>query len=347
MTARTEVAGSSPVAPRSGRNGSRRRQQAAPALRHATTWGPLAVLAVLIVLFSLASGTFLTVDNFKTLADQSAVALVLATGMTFIVVQGSIDLSLEGTMSLCSIVVALLVANNINGNDLGWLGVAVGVAVGVAFGLANGLLYTYLRLPSLMVTLGTWFIGLGLASMLFPGRQPKIAAADFRSLALSESLGVTRLFFVALACVAVGYAIQRWTRLGRYSFAIGGGEEIAALSGIPVRRYKILAFTFAGLMIGIAAMLATARGGFGDAAAGNGYLFPTIAAVVIGGTLLSGGRGGVLHSAVGVLILTVLDNGMILVGVDPYIQSAVQGALIVAAVVGSTWVLRSRMRVVK
>jgi ribose transport system permease protein len=310
-------------------------------------WGPLAILAVVALGAAISSSQFLTTANIQTIAAQAAIPLVLVCGLTFVVVQGSIDLSLEGTMAVCSVATALLVANDYNGDDLGYLGVLIVVVVGAVIGLANGLLYTRLRIPSLLVTLGTWFVGLGLAALLFPGRTPRVRDDALRSWSLHEWLGVSRLVYVALACLLVAWLLQGYTRFGRYSYAIGGGEETARLSGLRLDRYKVAAFAFAGLMAGVAAVMATARLGVGSAQAGEGQLFPAISAVVIGGTLLSGGRGGVLHGLVGVLILTVLNNGMLLAGVDSYIQQAVQGAIIVAAVVATNWHLRDRMRVIK
>ncbi len=318
-----------------------------PGLRRLRTWGPLLILAALCVIFAVASPRFLTVDNLQTIANQSAIPIVLVCGLTFIVIMGSIDLSLEGAMAVTSVVSALLIANDVNGSDLGYLAVLIGVGLGLLFGLVNGLLYTKLRLPSLLVTVGTWFVGLGIAALLFPARQPRISDGSLRAWSLDTLLGVSRLVFVALACVLVAYLLQRYTKFGRYCFAIGGGEDTARLSGLPLDRVKVAAFGFAGLMAGLAGVMATTRLGVGSVEAGEGLLFPTISAIVIGGTLLSGGRGGILHSLVGVLILGVLSNGMVLVGVDAYVQQAVQGAIIIVAVVLTTWHARSRMRVIK
>jgi ribose transport system permease protein len=250
-------------------------------------------------------------------------------------------------MAVSSVATALLVANDYNNNDLGYLGVLVVVLIGGAFGLVNGLPYTRLRIPSLLVTLGTWFVGLGIAALLFPGRTPRVHDADVLGWSLHQWLGISRLTYVALACLLVSWLLQRFTRFGRYTYAIGGGEETARLSGLHLDRYKVAAFAFAGLMAGLAGVMATARLGVGTAQAGQGQLFPAISAVVIGGTLLSGGRGGVIHGFIGVMILTVLNNGMLLAGVDSYIQQAVQGAIIVGAVVATNWHHRDRMRVIK
>ena len=151
--------------------------------------------------------------------------------------------------------------------------------------------------------------------------------------------------WLALACLGVAYVIQNHTRLGRYIYALGGGEELAALSGIPVARVRIAAFTLAGVFYAVGGILAAAQLGLGNAQIGNGRLFTTITAVVVGGTALSGGQGSVLQTLVGVLIVVVLSNGMVLMGIPPSVQMAVQGLMIIAAVALS--IDRTRMRIVK
>ena len=147
-----------------------------------------------------------------------------------------------------------------------------------------------------------------------------------------------------MACLVVGYVLQSYTRFGRYSFVIGGGEDLARLSRISVDRYKILAFVFSGALAGLAGTMESARIGLGHVDIGLGQMFAGITAVVIGGTPLSGGRGGVLQSAIGVLILVVLANGMIFLGISPYIQKSVQGGIILCAMLVATWHLRSRLK---
>lgn len=320
---------------------------AARKVRRAQTVGPPIILVFLCVGFGLAAGDFLTVSNLRTIIDQTAIPLVLAVGLTLVVLQGSIDLSLEGVMAICSIALSLLIANNFNSNDLNLVGVVIVLALGTGFGLLNGLLYALLRIPSLLVTIGTWFIGLGAATLLYPARQPRILDDSFKQLALGRWFDQSRLVYLALAVLAVGFLIERYTRLGRVSFAIGGGEETAQLSGLNIRKFKIMAFAFAGFCVGMAALMATARSGVGSVEAGEGRLFPVISAVVIGGTLLSGGRGGMINSLIGVLILVVLTNGLVQVGAGPYVQQIVQGAIIVIAVVAANWSLRDRMGVAK
>ena len=310
-------------------------------------FGPAAALVLLCGVFAMLSPQFGTWANIRNILDSAAVLAVIAVGLTFVLMLGAIDLSIEGVMAASALCAALLVANSRNDIDLGFLGIVAAVGLGACFGLANGMLSTGLKIPSFMTTLGMSAIGIGIATVLFAGVQPTLESPAVEEWASGQWFGLTRMTFVAVAVVVLGMVIQRYTRLGRYSRAIGGAEEIALLSGVPVRRYKTIAFTFAGAVYGLAGVMVTIQLGSGIVQAGVGQNFAAITAAVVGGTLLSGGRGGVLHSIVGVLIVTVLANGLVLVGVSPYVQKAVQGVIVVAAVAITAWPLRARLRVVK
>lgn len=310
-------------------------------------WGLLIVLVVLFVGFSLAEPGFATIANVQSIASRSAVPLVLAVGMTFILIHGSIDLSLEGVMAVSSLTFALTVLNNRTGLDLGYLAIVPAVFTGAALGAVNGLVVTKLRVPSFMVTLGVWSFSWGVAMLLTAGQPPLIRDQFWRTFGLGQIFGVPNLAIVALVCLVIGYVLQQHTRFGRYSYVIGGGEDLAGLSGVPVDRYKILVFVFSGVMAALAGLMESARVGVGHSSIGADQMFAAITAVVIGGTPLSGGRGGVIQSAIGVLTLVVLATGMVFIGLSPHIQKAVQGTIIIIAVVGATWHLRGRLRVVK
>lgn len=309
--------------------------------------GPLVALVVLVVVFAVASPTFLTLGNVSTLLTQISILLVVGIGLTFVILLGSIDLSVEGVMATSSLVFVLLATNDRNGFDLGYGAVVLGVLTGTAFGLLNGLLHVRLGIPSFMVTLGTGAIGLGVATVLFGGRAPQLLDAGLRQWGVGSSFGISNLVPVAGAAVVLAYLVQRYTRVGRYGYVIGGDEPVARLSGIPIGRYKVYTFMLSGTTAGLAGVMAATQLGVGDTSIGGGLLFTAITAVVLGGTLLVGGRGSVLRTLIGAGIITVLANGLILVGVNPYIQTAVQGLVIVLAVVASGWSLRRRVRVVK
>ncbi len=340
--------GLGPVATASGPRGSgspalRRR----PLSRRLISAGPPLALVALWLVFGALNNRFLTASNMRGIADQTAILLVLAVGMTFVILLGAIDLSVEGVMATSSLVVALLAANDRNSNGFGMLAVLAGVAVGALFGLVNGLLHTRLKVPSFMVTLGMGAIGMGIATVLFAGRAPRVLDAGVRDWGLNKWLGFSQLAYVAVAVLLLGWGIQRFTRVGRYAYVIGGDEEIARLSGIPIRRYKTLAFVISGSTAGLAGAMAASRLGVGDVQIGGGQVFATITAVVVGGTLLTGGRGGVTKTLVGALIIATVANGLILVGVDPNVQRSVQGIVIVIAVASTGWNLRTRVRTIK
>jgi ribose transport system permease protein len=334
------VSGAEVARPQANRSGKSpvRRFRLAP-------WAPVLVLIALCAVVTAINPNFLTFGNLVRVAQSAMIPLVLGLGATFVILMGSIDLSVEGVLTLGAVSLSLLVRNGANGNDLGVLGILVVLAVGAAMGALNGLIHVRLRIPSFMATLGMWFVGVGLANAILGGLAVRITDPVIRGLALVRVLGFPWGVWVALAALLVAYVIQDHTRLGRYFYALGGGEELAALSGIPARRVRVLAFTLAGTFYALGGVLAAAQLGLGNAQIGTGRLFTTITAVVVGGTSLSGGQGSVLQTLVGVLIVSVLSNGMVLMGISPSVQTAVQGLLIIGAVALS--IDRARARIVK
>lgn len=309
--------------------------------------GPLIALVVIFGIFAALSPGFRTISNVQNIMDTAAVLAVVTCGVTFVLMMGSIDLSTPGIMGASAITVALLVANNRNDNEYGLLGVAVAILVAAALGCLSGLALVLLKVPSFMTTLGVSAVGLGVATLLFAGVQPNITDGMLSGWAVGRFLGLSSLTWIAVACVLVGWLVQRYSRLGRYAFAIGGAEEVLALSGVNVKPYKVAVFTMAGAFYGLGGVMVTSQLGAGLVQAGRGYDFSAITAAVVGGTLLAGGRGGVLHSTVGVLLVTVLTNGLVLVGVSPYWQGGVQGLIVVAAVAAAVIPQRRRNQVTK
>lgn len=313
-----------------------------------TRWrafAPLAVLILLCVLITLANPNFIEPRNLIRIANSAAVPLTLALGLTFIIMMGSIDLSIEGALAVAAMVLVLLAANDANGNDFGWLAVLAAVGAATVMGFANGILQTVLRIPSFMTTLGMWFIGLGFSVYMLGGSAIRLADSSIRGLALTRFLDLPLAVWVAGAAFVLAVVVQYHTRLGRHIVAIGGGEDVAELSGVNLARVRIAAFALAGFFFGVAGVLTAAQLGQSHAVIGDGRLFAAVTAVVIGGTALTGGEGGVFNTLVGVLIVTVLANGMILLGVSPYIQQSVQGLMIIAAVALS--LDRVRLKIVK
>jgi ribose transport system permease protein len=319
--------------------------KATPTRWRPASWAPAAVLVLLCALITAINPNFLSTGNFVRIAQTAMIPLVLGLGATFVILMGSIDLSIEGMLALGAVLTCLLVANGSNANDLGLIGITLVLATGAGIGLINGLVHVRLQIPSFMVTLGMWFVAGGVANAMLGGLAVRIADPMIRGLAINRFLGLPWGVWVALAALGIAFVIQVYTRLGRYMYVLGGGEDVAALSGIPIARVRILVFTIAGIFYALGGVLAAAQLGLGNAQIGQGRLFITITAVVVGGTALSGGEGGVLQTLVGVLIVTVLLNGMVLMGVSPSIQQAVQGLMIIVAVALS--IDRKRLRIVK
>lgn len=311
--------------------------------------GPLVALVVVMVIFGLLSHRFLSLGNLRAIADAAAVPTIVGVGATFVILIGRIDLSVEGVMGASSIAVALLIANTRNSIDLGVVGVVVALSLGAAFGLVNAFLHVLVRMPSFLATLGTWFIGLGLGTVLFNGTTPQVTDTYLTTLAQGSTLSVPNSAILALSCVVASSLVLRSTRFGRHVYAVGGDERIAVLNGLRTGGVKVGCFVIAGVCAALAAVLITLQVGQGSATAGtgSGTLFAGITAVVVGGTSLSGGRGGVWNTLVGAVLITAIADGLILINVSPNTQDMVRGAIIVIGVAVVGWSHRSRIKVVK
>ncbi len=303
--------------------------------------GPLLILIGLCIVITLITPRFLSPVNLAGIARQTAILLMLAMGVSLVIMMGGIDLSVEGIMALSSVIASLLVASvkpetgaiQLAPNfSIGFAGILIAVALATLMGFVNGMLHTRLRVPSFMVTLGMLSVGIGLATWLSGGIDVRVLDPLLRSWARDSVGPIPNLAFFGIALFAVALFLERYTRFGRYIRAIGGAEDRAKLVGIPVDRYKVIAFTVAGLFYGIAGVLSTGRVGAGTSTVGQGQLFAAITAVVVGGTALTGGTGGIVQTLIGALIVTVISNGMIMVGVNNWIQLAVQGVIITIAV---------------
>jgi ribose transport system permease protein len=296
-------------------------------------FGPLIVLIGLSLALGFLNPSFFTFRNLVWgLANSAAIPLILAMGLTFIILMGSIDLSIEGSLSVGAMIVALLCANDSNDHDFGWWGPLLAIIACTGFGLLNGLVHVLLRIPSFMATLGFSFVGLGIGTVALGGSAVRVLDNNIRSIAFERVLAFPLAVWIAAAMFLLAFFLERRTRFGRYIYAIGGGEDIATLSGVPVKRTRILAFTLAGFFTGVAAVLAAAQLGQANTTIADGRTFMTVTAVVVGGTSLTGGWGSVANSLVGVLIVAVLANGMVLLGISPYVHETVQGLMIIAAV---------------
>ena len=303
---------------------------------------PFAVVLVLVVAFSISTDAFLTFRNLTAVASQASILLLASTGATFVILMGSIDLSVGAIVLL----VGAVVVSAINALDLGLSAVGIGVLLGASLGLANGIVFARGSIPSFVVTLGSLSVFSGIALELLQGRALQYNSPPFDELAIGQLVPhFPNVALIAIVLWAVMASVCFKTRFGRYMYVIGGGEAVARTSGVPVVRYKIYAFALSGALAGIAGTLAVARVGAAGPTLGTDLLLNSLAAVVVGGTSLSGGVGGVHRTLLGVLIITILDDGLNLLGVNQYLQMIIKGAVVIAAVLASQD--RSKVVIVK
>lgn len=299
----------------------------------------LLALALMVFVLSLLSDRFLTPDNGWNILRQISVNLCLSVGMTLVILSGGIDLSVGAILGLAGAVAAGVLKHGlaVPGTEL-WLefttsgAILTGIAVGGAAGWANGFAITRFSLPPFVATLGMLSIARGL-TMLWTGGFPITGLGDsFGHLGTGALLGMPLPVWIMLALTGVFIVVTQRTRFGRHLYAVGGNERAARLTGLSVSRIKIAVYTLAGALAGVAGLIVTARLDSAQPNAGLGYELDAIAAVVIGGTSLSGGRGSVAGTVLGCLIIGVLNNGLFLLNVSPFWQQVIKGVVILIAV---------------
>ena len=300
---------------------------------------PLVALAVMVIALALLSDKFLTIANQRNILLQISVNLCLSIGMTLIILTGGIDLSVGAMLGLAGAVAAGLLKNGLVLKVFGVVlqftpfgAMVAGILVGLALGWFNGFAITRFKLPPFVATLGMLSIARGL-TMLWTGGFPVTdLGPKFGFIGAGFFLGVPMAVWISAALVAIFYFISRRTTLGRYIYAVGGSEKATAFSGINVDLIKVSVYALGGALAAVAGLIVTARLDAADPKAGLGYELDCIAAVVIGGTSLSGGRGSILGTVLGCLIIGVLNNGLFLLDVSPFWQQVVKGFVILAAV---------------
>ena len=299
----------------------------------------LIALALMVLAMSLLSDKFLTAENGWNILRQISVNLCLSIGMTLIILTAGIDLSVGAILALSGAVAAGVLKNGLILAPLAvrlqftvFGSIVAGLLVGAVAGAFNGLAITRFKLPPFVATLGMFSIARGL-TMLWTGGFPITALPpEFGFLGTGVFLGMPMPVWISGTLVGVFVVLTRQTRFGRYIYAVGGNERAALLSGVPVDRIKLGVYTLGGLLAGAAGLIVTARLDSAQPNAGLGYELDSIAAVVIGGTSLSGGRGSVVGTVLGCLIIGVLNNGLFLLDVSPFWQQVVKGFVILAAV---------------
>lgn len=297
-------------------------------------YAPIMVLVLLVIVFSFACGTsFIGPGNLLNILNQMALPLVVALGLTFVIMIGSIDLSIDGLVGMSGSLFACLVLNSeFAGRDMGFFGAVIAVALGAVVGLLIGLCHVYLKIPSFMASFAFQYICKGIGMLSYQGHPPTILDATIKALPTTYFLKIPFITWVAIILFLVCFFIQEYTAFGRHIYAVGTNESIPRAVGVSVEKVKIGVFALAGTLSAVAGVIGAIRLGQGQISIGNGKMFPAQAAVVIGGTSLAGGKGGVTNTIVGVLIMTVLENGLIQLGANPNLRSAIQGIIILVAV---------------
>lgn len=289
---------------------------------------PFLTLIVLFVGLAFASPHFLTSTNLSSVVRQTAVINVMALGMTLIIVSGGIDLSVGAILAMGGLLGTMAMEK---GQPI-MVGVLVGVLTGAFWGCVNGLLTTRLRINPFIVTLGTLGIVRGLTLIISNGLPVHQIPSGFSFLGEGNVLGVPFVLWILLACAVFVHVLLEHTKLGRYAFAIGSNEGAAFYAGIPVGFHTTAVYAIGGMLTGLAGMIEASRLMTGQPTAGQGYELQAIAAVVIGGGSLRGGEGSVVGTLVGAFIMGLLSNGSDLLGISPYLQQAIIGAVIILAV---------------
>ncbi len=283
---------------------------------------------VLCILMSIISDRFLTMNNLTNIARQVSINAIIASGLTFVILTGGIDLSVGAVMALSGTFLAgALIA--------GWnplLSIIIGLGVGVIAGFINGFLVSYARMPAFIVTLAMMEIPRGIA-LLYTGGYPMSGLPkSFSIIGRGSIIGIQTPILIMFVVYILVYLLLNHVPFGRYVYAIGGNEEAVRLSGIKVEKFKMLVYVISGLTASISGVVLTSRLMSGQPNAGVGFELDAIAAVILGGTDIAGGKGHIIGTLVGAMILGVLNNGLNLMGVSPYTQKVLKGAIIILAI---------------
>jgi ribose transport system permease protein len=288
--------------------------------------GVLVVLA--IVGIATTDGQFLTRSNILNILVSASIIGVVTVGMTFVIIGGGIDLSVGALVALASVWATTLATQSYGA----FVMVLCALLVGMGAGLVNGVLIAYGRLVPFIVTLAMLVSARGLAQSLSDRRTQLVTVAAINDIATTDVLGIPLLVYIFAAVIVIGWLVLNRSTFGRRTFAVGGNPEAARLAGIDIRRHTALLYVVSGLCCGIAAVMIMARTTTGSSTHGDLYELDAIAAVIIGGTLLTGGRGTLIGSILGVLVFTTITNLFVLNNLPTEVQNIAKGLIIVAAV---------------
>lgn len=293
-------------------------------------YGIFIVFSIICLIISIISPQFLTVSNLTIIVTQVSINALLAFGVTFVIITGGIDLSLGSIVAVTGVSAAML-AHPDTYPIL--LPIFTGLSAGLLMGAFNGFIITKSKIAPFIVTLGTMTIGRGLALIISNGRPVSNLSDSFIFMGSGKILGIPFLIIILIFMFSLCSIILNKTILGRYIYALGGNEQAARASGINVNQVKMAVYSISGLLAGLAGILLTSRITTGQPNAGAGFELDAIAAVVIGGTSTSGGKGSIAGTLIGVLLIGVINNGLDLLNVTSYYQQVVMGIIIIGAVV--------------
>lgn len=292
----------------------------------------LACLVAVVIVLSFMSEYFFTANNLFNIGKQASINLIIGLGMTMVIISAGIDLSVGSLLALTISIMAVL--NVVYGFNI-VVGGTIAVAATVFAGMINGLVIQYGKVPAFITTLGMMGVARGVVLLISRGNPSMSFPEEFLWIADGLVLGIPFPIFLSIVIAVLVSLLLKYTRLGRGIYAIGGNEEAARLSGINIAFVRIATYTLCGLCCALGGIIYAARVGAAPPSAGIGYELNAIAAVIIGGTALSGGQGKVLGTVIGALMMAVIANGLNIIEVDPYWQSIVIGAIIVIAVMFS------------
>jgi ribose transport system permease protein len=304
-------------------------------------WLPLATLAILILVVGIAQPSFLQPGTLIELASDTAVLFILATGATFVIMLGGIDLSIQSMASLASVIVALTITR------LGYGSFVLAIVIGAIAGFLSGIVHVRLKIPSFIATLAMGGVLFSAALVISKQRSITLdeAGRAYQAWITGQAFGLPNVIFIGLLVLAAAHIVQAHTRFGRYSAAIGAGEPAAYASGVKVGRQKIFAFVLSASFAAVAGVVLAGRLASGSPTLAAELLLPSIAAVVVGGTAITGGVGSIWRTLVGALIISVVRIGMTFLGVNIFAQNIVFGAVLIGAV--AITIDRSKIPIVK
>lgn len=300
-------------------------------------------LLLMLVFFTIVNSNFLTVSNLLNVAKQVSILGIASVGMTYVILLGGIDLATGSIISFVNIVAAYFMVNM----GLGVIPtVLLSLVISTFIGFLNGFIIAEIRMPALIVTFASQTIFAGLAYIICNGMPISRFPEGFLKIGQGYLGPIPIPVIIMIACFGIGAFILVKTYFGRYFYALGGNEEAAELSGIPVKKIKYLVYSLSGLFAGIAGLVMLARANTGQPTAGVGYEFDVITCVVLGGVSVSGGSGKILNVVAGVLIIGVLGNGMVLMDISSYMQMVIKGIILLLAV-GSDCIQQNNLLKVK